>query len=73
MSENKTPESDIDGDEDDIKGLRKRLETISTISSKDLDDLFDDVLQEKVCRKYYQVPQTCQKFSSVRKVCKLSQ
>ena len=55
MSENKTPESDIDGD-DDIKGLRKRLETISTISSKDLDDLFDDVLQEKVCRKYYQVP-----------------
>ena len=56
MSYNNAPESDIDGDEDDIKGLRKRLETISTISSKDLDDLFDDVLQEKVCRKYYQVP-----------------
>ena len=55
MSENNAPESDIDGDEDDIKGLRKRLETISTISSKDLDDLFDDVLQERVCRKYYQV------------------
>jgi len=51
MSENNAPESDKDGDEDDIKGLRKRLETISTISSKDLDDLFDDVLQEKVCRK----------------------
>ena len=55
MSENNARESDIDGDEDDIKGLRKSLQTISTISSKDLDDLFDDVFQERVCRKYYQV------------------